>query len=116
MTKHDDVPYLKHILDAISDIETTIGRKSKNDFLKDKNLKDATVRRLEIIGEAAKNISSAIKTRHQEIEWKRLTGTRDIMIHAYFRVDLDIVWGIVKKDIPKLKEQILSLYDSVVKA
>lgn len=105
MSQHDDLPYLKHILDAINDIESSIG-KSKKDFLKDKELRDATVRRLEIIGEAAKNISPALKNKYPFVEWKKIAGTRDIVIHAYFRVDLNVVWSIVKKDIPKLKIQI----------
>ncbi len=79
---------------------------SKKEFVKNKDIKGATVRRIEIIGEAVKNISQELKEKHPKIEWKKVAGARDVMIHAYFNVDLDIVWDIVKNDLPKLKKQI----------
>ena len=75
-----DLPYIKHILDAIKDIESSIDGLSKTEFKKSKDIKDATVRRIEIIGEAVKNISQGIKNRYPDIEWKKIAGTRDIMI------------------------------------
>jgi len=107
-----DSPYLKHILDAINDIEESIGNKTKEEFIKDKDTKDATVRRLEIIGEATKNISSALKRKYPNVEWKKIGGARDVMIHAYFSVDLNIVWSIAKNDIPKLKKQVQDILEN----
>jgi uncharacterized protein with HEPN domain len=104
--KHENLPYLKHVLDAIADIERSTKKLSKEEFKGHKDIRDATVRRIEIIGEAVKNISSDLRQKHPEIEWAKIAGTRDIMIHAYFNVDLDIVWNIIKKDLPKLKKQI----------
>ncbi|HLD34170.1 MAG TPA: DUF86 domain-containing protein [Candidatus Nanoarchaeia archaeon] len=106
MTKHDDIPYLKHILDAINDIQESIGNKQQGEFNQNKDVKDATIRRLEIIGEAAKHVSTELKKKSPEVQWKAITGTRDVMIHAYFKVDLDVVWRIVKRDLPRLKQQI----------
>ncbi len=106
MTRHEDVPYLKHILDAINDIEHSIKNLSRTEFKDNKDVKDATVRRIEIIGEAVKNISLELKKKYPHIEWKKIAGSRDVMIHAYFNVDLDIVWDIVKKDVPALQKQI----------
>ena len=103
---HDDLPYIKHILDAINDIELSIKNLSKEEFKKSRDTKDATVRRIEVIGEAVKNISKWTKNKYPDIEWKKIAGTRDIMIHAYFNVDLDITWDIVKKDLPDLKKKI----------
>ena len=85
---HDDLPYIKHILDAINDIELSIKNLSKEEFKKSRDTKDATVRRIEVIGEAVKNISKWTKN------------------NAYFNVDLDITWDIVKKDLPDLKKKI----------
>lgn len=106
MSEHKDLPYIKHIRDSINDIQESLKNSSKKKFKENKDVKDATVRRLEIIGEAVKNISRELKVKHPKIEWSRISGTRDIMIHAYFNVDLNIVWDIVKKDIPKLKKDI----------
>ncbi|MBS3131807.1 DUF86 domain-containing protein [Candidatus Woesearchaeota archaeon] len=108
---HKNLPYLKHILDAIADIEGSVKKLAKEKFKRNKDIKDATVRRVEIIGEAVKNISKEFKQKHPEIEWAKIAGTRDIMIHAYFSVDLDIVWEIVKKDLPELKENIKAILE-----
>ncbi len=113
MNHHVNIPYLKHILEAIADIQSSIKRLSKNEFKGNKDVKDAAIRRIEIIGEAAKNISNELKAKHPEVEWKKIAGSRDIMIHAYFDVDLDIVWGIASKDLPKLKKQIQQILESL---
>ena len=105
MSVHQDLPYVKHILDAITDIQDSVEGMSKTEFKKNKDVRDACIRRLEVIGEASKNISEEMKKNFPEVLWKRIIGTRDIMIHAYFRVDLDIVWDIIKKDLPLLEEQ-----------
>ena len=114
MSKHENLPYLKHIMDAISDIENSVKNLSKGKFKRNKDTRDATVRRIEIIGEAVKNISKELKDKHPEIEWARIAGTRDIMIHAYFSVDLDIVWDIVKKDLPELKKKIKAILEGEI--
>ena len=103
---HDNLPYINHILDAINDIEDSIKNNTKEQFVKNKDIKDATIRRIEIIGEAAKNVKESFKRKHSKIPWKEIIGTRDRMIHHYFGVNLDIVWDIVKKDIPILKKQL----------
>ena len=105
MTHHDDLPYLKHISDAISDIEESIGNKSQTEFVNNKDVKDATIRRLEVVGEAAKNISPELKKKFPEVEWKAIAGTRDVMIHTYFKVDLDVVWRVVKRTSIKRTDQ-----------
>ena len=103
--KRDLKLFLEDIIEQIELIEGD-SISSKDRFLKDLRLRDATVRRIEIIGEAVKNISSSFRKKYPEVEWKEIAGTKDIMIHAYFRVDIDIVWKIVKEDLPKLKKQI----------
>ena len=113
MTLHEDVPYLKHMIDAMNDIEESIENKTKEDFVKNKDVKDATIRRIEVLGEAAKNISTELKTKHPEVPWKGIIGMRDKLIHHYLGVDLDQVWVAVKEDIPKLKRQIQSILDEV---
>ena len=67
MTEHNDLPYIKHILDAICDIENSVADLSRNEFEENKDVKDATIRRIEVIGEAAKNISNKLKEKYSDI-------------------------------------------------
>lgn len=101
----DDI-YLKHMLDAVKNIEVFIGRITKEEFVKNALIHSAVIRQLEVIGEAVKNISANLKRTYSEIKWKDISGTRDKLIHDYFGVDIDLVWAICKKDIPVLKKQI----------
>jgi uncharacterized protein with HEPN domain len=105
-----DVVYCRHILDAILDIEKSIGSLSKKEFESNKDVKDATLRRLEVIGEAVKYISNELKDKYPFIPWKKIAGTRDVIIHAYFNVDWNLVWDILKKDILELKENIKNIF------
>ena len=100
-----DLAYIEHILDAINDIENSVKEFSFEDFENSKDSKDACIRRLEIIGEAVKNISQETKSKYSKIEWKQIAGTRDRIIHVYFDVDLDIVWNILTENLPILKKE-----------
>ena len=81
--------------------------------MSDRLKQSAIVREIEIIGEAVKNISENLKDKHREIEWKEIAGTRDKMIHHYFGVDLNIVWDIVKINLPDLKKKILKIKEEL---
>ena len=76
------------------------------------NLRDATIRRLEIIGEAVKNIPNSFRNKYPEVPWRNIAGFRDILIHAYFGINLDRVWNIIKKDLPDLKKNIKKKFQS----
>ena len=103
---HEDIPYLKHILDTIAEIESSTSNISKEDFKKNIDKRDANIRRVEIIGEAVKNISEKTKKRYIILEWKKIAVARDVLIHQYWGIDLNLIWGIIKDDIPKLKKKI----------
>ncbi len=112
MTKKDYSIFLEHILESIKDIESYSEGISKNKFFANKQLQDAIIRRIEIIGEAAKNISDDVKKRYPDVSWNEVVGTRDIFIHHYFGVDLEIVWNIMKIDLPDLKKKIKNIMES----
>jgi len=67
---------------------------------------------LEIIGEAVKNIPQNFRNAHPNIEWRKIAGLRDVLIHGYFGVDIEKIWEVVKKDIPILKEQVIKIRSS----
>jgi len=101
-----DIIYLKHILESINIIENSLKNLTKEQFKSKINVQDSAVRRLEIIGEAVKNLSNETRNKYTQMEWKKIAGMRDVLIHAYFSVDYDLVWNIIKDDLPKLKKNI----------
>lgn len=100
------IVFVRHVLDSIKNIESFTNGVTKADFMKNKEKQSAVVHQIEIIGEAAKNIPKEFKQKYPFIEWSDIIRTRDKITHHYFGVDLYIVWDIVKKDLPKLKENI----------
>ncbi|SRR3989339_758787 len=101
--------FLLHILESIEMLEEYLKGKKKNGFLKSPLLQDAFVRRLEIIGEAVRNIPNEVREMFPEIPWQKVSDMRNKLIHEYFIVDLHLVWEVVKKDLPKLKKQIVKI-------
>lgn len=101
--------YLDDILQAIEKIEKYTKGLTVEKLKKEDLVVDGVVRNLEIIGEAAKNIPVDIKKKHSDIEWKKITGLRDILAHEYFGIDLEILWDIVKNKLPELKGKVSHL-------
>src|SRR5205814_5501090 len=97
-----DPQYLLDILEAAKLALTYIAGKTKEEFLEDTLCQDAIIRRLEIIGEAARRISQETRTILPGLTWNAMIGMRNIMIHEYDDVDLHIVWDTVQKDLPLL--------------
>lgn len=101
--------YLNDIIEAIHLIEEFTKNINFTEFLKDRKTQFAVIRALEIIGEAAKNIPDEFKSHHEEVPWSEMARMRDKLIHAYFGVDLRVVWKTIKEDIPLLKTLIKKL-------
>ncbi len=105
MTKESSI-FLEHILRSINKIDLSLKDIQKKNFLKNEDLSDAIIRRLEIIGEATKNIPLSFREKYLNIEWQKIAGLRDKLIHHYFGVDLESIWKVIKDDLPKLKQDI----------
>ncbi|MDP2912306.1 MAG: DUF86 domain-containing protein [Candidatus Omnitrophota bacterium] len=101
--------YLDDISLAIKKIEKYTKGLSLKKLKKDDLVVDGVVRNLEIIGEAVKNIPSHIKDKHPDVEWKKISGLRDILAHEYFGIDLEILWDIIKNKFPDFKKEISRL-------
>jgi len=109
MSDRKDSDFLQDIKQAVENVNEYSGNMTYSQFLKDKKTKDAVVRNLEIIGEAAKNISSKFKKANPLIPWKQLAGMRDKIAHFYFGIDYKIVWSVVEKDMPNLNKEIAKI-------
>jgi uncharacterized protein with HEPN domain len=107
--KENDLVYIKHILEAIDKIERYLGSVSYVEFSKNDMIIDAVVRELEVIGEAAGNISKELKNKNPELPWRESSDMRNFLIHEYFGVNAKTVWDTCKVDLPGLKKQIENL-------
>lgn len=104
-----DRVYLLHMQDALDFIREESAGMSLDKFRQDKKSQFAMTRAFEILGEAVKNISPEFKEQHPDVPWKVIAGTRDVLIHRYFSVDVVQVWTMIEKDVPELAEKIADL-------
>lgn len=103
MTDHGDLLYLAYIDEAAKGIEDTVvlhGRSSLEDAL----VRDATMYRMQTLAESPQRLSPGFKDQHPDIPWRQLVAFRNQLAHGYLGVDLDIVWGIIKHDLPLLAQ------------
>ena len=107
--RKDPSIFLKHILESIDAIEEYLEQVDEEKFYTSREKQDLIIRRLEIIGEAAKNIPEDFRKQHDNIPWKKMAGMRDVIIHQYFGINYKIVWDTVAKTLPLLKKQIMQV-------
>jgi uncharacterized protein with HEPN domain len=103
-----DTVYLRHILEALERIEryTAVGQE---EFFRNAHWQDATIRQLEVIGEAVKRLSAEMKDKRPDVPWQDIAGMRDVLIHDYFAVDLNAVWAAAERDAPALRQAVEAL-------
>lgn len=101
----DNKVYINQILDSISKIELFVNEITEDQFKEDVKTQSAVILQLALIGEVSKKINAETK-KSIDLPWKDIAGFRDKAIHNYFEIDLELVWGTIKKDIPILKKEI----------
>ena len=98
--------YLQDIVEAIKRIESYVQDTNRFQFETDQMRFDAVVRNLEVIGESVKRVPDSIRKNYPSVAWRKIAGLRDRLIHAYFDIDIDIIWDIVQSELPVLKSEI----------
>jgi len=98
--------YLEDVIEAIAKIRRYTVGLSFHQFAEDEKAVDAEVRNLEVIGEAVKKIPEDMRQKHADIDWRKIAGLRDILIHEYFGIDVEIIWDIVQNKLPSLEASI----------
>lgn len=98
----DERVYLRHMADALLRVNEYVAGVSEVEFRQRRMVQSAVVRELEIIGEATRNLSADFRTANAEIDWAAVMAMRNRLIHAYFDVDLSVVWEVIHDDLPKL--------------
>lgn len=108
MTKAPDI-FLSHILESIDLIEKRMRGVSFQEFDGNIDLQDMVIRRLEIIGEAVRNLPQDFREKHSHVNWQDPAGMRNALIHGYFEVDLNVIWDTISNDLPTFKLQMQEL-------
>ncbi len=108
-----DKTRIEHIFDAILEIENYTSEIAYDDFESNSMMQYATVKQLEIIGEAANHLTEHFKTLYSEIEWREIVRLRNLLVHEYFGIDAKIVWDIIENDIPEFKNQIKEIIENL---
>lgn len=101
----DDRLYLIHIKECIERV-ITYTEEGKDVFFADTKTQDAVMRNLQILAESTQRLSDSLKDKHPEVDWRNISGFRNVAVHEYLRIDVKTVWDIIEQDLPVLEEQI----------
>ena len=105
--RRDAVVFLDDIIEACDKISRYTSGFTAEQFYRDEKTIDAAVRNLEVIGEAAKNVPDEMRAKIA-VDWKKMAGLRDVLIHGYFGIDLEIIWDVVENKLPTLRREVSS--------
>ncbi|MFN8698249.1 MAG: DUF86 domain-containing protein [Flavobacteriales bacterium] len=108
-----DKARLNHILDALVEVENYVMNADFEAFMNNSMMRFACIKQMEIIGEASDHISDDIKTQFSDIEWGQIKGMRNVFVHEYFGIDANLVWEIIKHDLPDLKKKVVAILNSI---
>ena len=107
----DELMYIRDIAESCEKIMNFTTGMTKTKLLRDAKTYDAVIRNLEIIREAAKHISGPTRAKMQDINWRKIAGMRDILVHEYFGIDNNILWDIVQNKVPELSKAIKTFFE-----
>lgn len=110
--EHDDLAYVSHMLERIRKVRTKVEGKTWEQFKADDDLKTIVERHIEVIGEAARHVSSEYQKAHPEVPWSEVVGMRHKIAHDYFDVIYEIVWAVATEELPKLETQLAPLLET----
>ena len=108
-----DLGYLNDIVESARTALFHIGNRNMKEFLGDVTAQDAVIRRITVIGEAAARISEDFRAAHPNLPWRRIVGMRNVLVHDYAEVDLDVVWEVATEKLPELIEVLEKFLDTV---
>ncbi|MCP4592090.1 MAG: DUF86 domain-containing protein [bacterium] len=106
MSRREDILLLQDMLEHARLVRDAASTRSRVDLESDRMFRAACERFIEIVGEAASKVGDDFKSAHPDIPWRRIVGTRNILVHGYAQIDLDILWDIIEIDLPELIEQL----------
>jgi uncharacterized protein with HEPN domain len=109
----DPTVYLTHILECIDLVEDYVSGLNQEEFEGRQQVQDAVLRRIEIIGEAVKNLPEDLRKAHPQVPWRQIAGTRDKVIHDYLGVDVELIWNVVVTLLPELADQVRDILASL---
>ncbi|GBE18331.1 hypothetical protein BMS3Abin16_00928 [archaeon BMS3Abin16] len=115
MKKRDYYDYIQDVLTSIDEVDEFTKDMSFDEFAGDKKTINAVVRSLEVLGEAAKKIPADMRKKNVKVPWNLMAGMRDKLIHQYFSVDLEIVWKVVKEELPPIRPFIEKIITELIK-
>ena len=102
MKSKDNSVYIDHMLECILRIDEYV--ESKEQFYSSRLVQDAVVRNLQVMSESSQRLAAGVKQLYPDIPWKQISGFRNILVHDYLGVDLDVIWSVVEQELPKLQQ------------
>ena len=111
--QRDPLVLLDDMLLAIRKVRSYTKGMTKNELLEDERTLDAVIRNLEVLGEAAKYLPKDLRDQYRDIEWRKIAGLRDILIHQYFGIDIHIIWDILETKLPSLEKNLQRILEDL---
>lgn len=111
--KPPDEARLQHIKDAIEEVQSYVEGIDLAFFENDSKTRFASIKQLEIVGEAVYHLTQELKEQYPEVEWKAIEGLRHILVHDYYEIQNDILWRIIQVHVPVFKQQVLKIISEI---